>query len=141
MNRIHLHILIAFVFIGQSCADSKQNTASADWPEITNQTKPWTRWWWHDSAVNPKDLTANMEALEEAGFGGLEITPIYGVKGHENDALKFQSADWMKAFEFTLQEGKRLDLGIDLANASGWPFGGPWIGADEARKTVQYKTT
>ncbi|WP_167619341.1 glycosyl hydrolase [Maribellus sediminis] len=140
MNRIHLLILLAFLFVGQSCADSKQKTASADWPEITNQTKPWTRWWWHDSAVNPKDLTANMEALEEAGFGGLEITPIYGVKGHENEALKFQSADWMKAFEFTLQEGKRLDLGIDLANASGWPFGGPWIGADEACKNVQYKT-
>lgn len=140
MNRIHLLILLAFVFIGQSCADSKKNTASTDWPEITNQTKPWTRWWWHDSAVNPKDLTANMEALEEAGFGGLEITPIYGVKGHENEALKFQSADWMKAFEFTLQEGKRLDLGIDLANASGWPFGGPWIGTDEACKNVQYKT-
>jgi len=46
----------------------------------------------------------------------------------------------MDALEFTLQEGKRLDMGIDLANASGWPFGGPWIQADLACKNFQYKS-
>ena len=132
--RILLVLLISLL----ACSAEKSGE-QVDWPEITKQTKPWTRWWWHDSAVNPTDLTANMEALEAAGFGGLEITPIYGVKGHENEALKFQSDEWMKAFEHTLQEGKRLDLGIDLANASGWPFGGPWISADEACKNVHYK--
>jgi hypothetical protein len=29
--------------------------------------------------------------------------------------------------KYTLQEAKRLDMGIDLANATGWPFGGPWV--------------
>ncbi|QIA07449.1 glycosyl hydrolase [Draconibacterium halophilum] len=140
MKRTHLLILFAFLFISQSCTDSAQKEASAEWPEITAETKPWTRWWWHDSAVNPKDLTANMEELQEAGFGGLEITPIYGVKGHENKALKFQREEWMKALEFTLKEGERLDLGIDLANASGWPFGGPWIQADNASKNIKFKT-
>lgn len=140
MKRTHLLILFACLFICQSCADSAQKEVSADWPEITAETKPWTRWWWHDSAVNPEDLTTNMEELQEAGFGGLEITPIYGVKGHENKALKFQREEWMNALEFTLQEGERLDLGIDLANASGWPFGGPWIQADNASKNIKFKT-
>ena len=31
-------------------------------------------------------------------------------------------------------------LGIDLANASGWPFGGPWVTPEDACKTVAYKT-
>ncbi len=135
--KFELLILIIPFFFLQSCGD--MNTKTADWPEITSQTKPWTRWWWHDSAVNPDDLTANMEALKEAGFGGFEITPIYGVKGYEKDALKFQSDEWMKALEYTLQEAERLDVGIDLANASGWPFGGPWIQADHACKNFHYK--
>jgi hypothetical protein len=116
-----------------------QQAQQVKWPEKTNETKPWTRWWWHGSAVNANDLTANMQELKNAGFGGVEITPIYDVKGYENQSLSFQSVDWMMMFYHTLQEGKRLGLGIDLANASGWPFGGPWIGAEDACKNFQYK--
>ena len=134
LNGFAICLLIALV----GCSTDKSG-AEVEWPEITNETKPWTRWWWHDSAVNPTDLTANMEELEEAGFGGLEITPIYGVKGYEDQALLFQSDEWMDALEHTLNEGKRLDLGIDLANASGWPFGGPWISAEDACRNVQFK--
>jgi hypothetical protein len=56
-------------------------TAQVGWPVITKQTKPWSRWWWQGSAVNKKDLTWNMEGYHDAGLGGMEITPIYGVKG------------------------------------------------------------
>jgi len=141
MKRIYFILSSGIIFmILPSCADLKKGEATAEWPQITSETKPWTRWWWHDSAVNPEDMKANMEALNEAGFGGVEITPIYGVRGHEEEALSFQSDEWMEAFEFTLQEGKRLDMGIDLANASGWPFGGPWIQAELACKNFQFKT-
>lgn len=110
-----------------------------EWPQIESETKPWTRWWWHGSAVNPTGLTADMEAFRAAGFGGIEITPIYGVKGHEQQSLDFLSSDWMKMLEYTLKEGKRLNMGVDLANASGWPFGGPWVQQDDACKNVLFR--
>ena len=109
------------------------------WPVIKQETKPWTRWWWHGSTVNETGLSVNMELLRDAGLGGVEITPIYDVKGYEDDAISFLSSEWMKMLEYTLKEGKRLDLGIDLADASGWPFGGPWIGAENACKNVHFK--
>ncbi|WP_320168306.1 glycosyl hydrolase [Mangrovibacterium marinum] len=137
IHHIRTSLILVFLFLMISCSTSKGPAPS--WPSTTNETHPWTRWWWHGSAVNAKDLTANMEQLHEAGFGGLEITPIYGVKGYEDQELSFQSNEWMDMFEHTLKEGKRLDLGIDLANASGWPFGGPWIQADDACKYVAYK--
>ncbi|RKD92614.1 alpha-L-rhamnosidase-like protein [Mangrovibacterium diazotrophicum] len=136
-RQFFLPLVLAVVFLS-SCHSPKKGPAPS-WPSTTNETHPWTRWWWHGSAVNAKDLTDNMEQLHEAGFGGLEITPIYGVKGFEDQDLSFQSNEWMDMFEHTLQEGKRLDLGIDLANASGWPFGGRWIQADDACKYVAYK--
>ncbi|WP_319226916.1 glycosyl hydrolase [Draconibacterium orientale] len=128
-------ILIFVILIFSSC----EKTIVPQWPEQTNETKPWTRWWWHGSAVDKTNLTANLEELAEAGFGGVEITPIYDVKGYEDQSISFQSAKWMEMFEFTLQEAKRLGLGVDLANASGWPFGGPWIDAEHACKNVHYK--
>lgn len=114
--------------------------AQIKWPAISNQTKPWTRWWWLGSEVNNKDLTTVMQQYQQAGLGGLEITPIYGVQGEDSLYIKFLSANWMQVFDHTLKEGKRLNLGIDLANATGWPFGGPWIGDEDACKDMWYKT-
>src|SRR4030042_3824894 len=110
------------------------------WPEITHRNKPWTRWWWPGSIVTPEGITANMEKYRDAGLGGMEITAIYGVKGQEDKFITYLSPEWMKVFTHTLKEAERLDLGIDLANASGWPFGGPWVDPADACKNINYKT-
>ena len=128
-------LIISQVILFSSCQKSSQ----VEWPEVTREAKPWTRWWWQGSAVNSGDLSANMQKYADAGFGGLEITPIYGVKGYEDQFINFLSPKWMEMLKHTLDEGDRMDLGIDLANASGWPFGGPWINADDACKNVEYK--
>ena len=102
--------------------------------------KPWTRWWWEGSAVNKADLTASMQQYRQASLGGLEITPIYGVKGHEQEFIPFLSPKWMEMLDHTLSEARRLNLGIDLANATGWPFGGPWVTPVDACKNINLKT-
>jgi hypothetical protein len=122
-----------------SCSTKQLTNYEAEWPPVNNVTHPWIRWWWHGSAVTKKDLNTNMEELKNAEFGGVEVTAIYGTKGYENQDISFFSPEWMEIIKYTLEEGQRLGLGIDLANASGWPFGGPWIGADDACKDVQYK--
>ena len=63
-----------------------------------------------------------MRKYQEANLGGLEITPIYGIHGYEDRFKDFLSPEWVDLFLYTLQEAKQLGLGIDLANASGWPF-------------------
>ena len=106
------------------------------WPTITQTNKPWTRWWWLGSEVNKKDLTAVMQDYQKVGLGGLEITPIYGVTGNDSKYIPFLSKEWLAVFGHTLSEAKRLDMGVDLANATGWPFGGPWIGEEDASKNM-----
>ncbi len=97
------------------------------WPAVRPETKPWTRWWWLGNIADEKSLTASMEACASVGLGGLEITPIYGVHGYEKQFVPFLSPRWVGLLEHTLAEGRRLELGIDLANGTGWPFGGPWV--------------
>lgn len=114
--------------------------AQAPWPAITQTTKPWTRWWWEGSAVNKADIKDLMQQYQKAGLGGLEITPIYGVRGTEQQFIPFLSKQWVSMLEYTLQEGKRLNLGIDMATGTGWPFGGPWVTPTDACKNVNLKT-
>jgi hypothetical protein len=113
--------------------------AQIKWPVITQQTKPWTRWWWEGSAVDKPGLTAAMQLYQKAGLGGLEITPIYGVKGAENKFINFLSPQWVEMLQHTLNEGRRLGLGIDMATGTGWPFGGPWVQDKDAAKYAAYK--
>jgi hypothetical protein len=116
------------------------SNAQVKWPAITQTAKPWTRWWWEGSAVNKMDLAAVMKQYQQAGLGGLELTPIYGVKGHEKEFINFLSPQWMDMFQYTLQQGKQLGLGIDMATGTGWPFGGPWVTPADACKNINLLT-
>ena len=111
-------------------------TAQIQWPPITQTTKPWTRWWWQGSAVNKTDLAAAMKKYQQAGLGGLEITPIYGVKGYESQFINYLSPQWTDMLQFTLQEAKRLGIGVDMATGTGWPFGGPSVTPADACKNI-----
>ncbi len=80
-----------------------------------------------------------MQLYQQAGLGGLEITPIYGVKGTESQFLQYLSPKWVDMLKFTLAEAKRLNMGIDMATGTGWPFGGPWVTPADASKDINLK--
>ena len=128
-------ILILTLLFSQALAAQQLS-----WPETTRMNKPWTRWWWPGSIVTPADLTSAMEKYQKAGLGGMEIAVIYGVKGQEEKFINYLSPKWMEMFTYTLKEAERLNLGVDLANASGWPFGGPWVDPEDACRNINYKT-
>jgi len=110
------------------------------WPKVTSETKPWSRWWWLGSMVTEDGLKSEMEKYAAAGLGGLEITPIYGVRGKEDQFIQYLSPTWVDRFEFTLVQAKRLGLGIDMATGTGWPFGGPWVTPEDTCKYLAHKT-
>ena len=80
-----------------------------------------------------------LDDYSEAGLGGMEVTTIYGAKGWEDRYREYLTPEWMDLFTFTLDEAKKRDLGVDLANASGWPFGGPWVTPDYACRYLASK--
>jgi hypothetical protein len=132
-------LVIAAAFVSLRWA-STTTRAADDWPPISAETRPWTRWWWMGSAVTPADITAELEALRNAGIGGVEITPIYGVHGHEESFVDFLSPEWIGLLEHTLDEARRLGLGVDMATGTGWPFGGPSVGNDDACRNLELRT-
>jgi hypothetical protein len=124
----------------RGAARGAQASSALAWPRVTSQAKPWTRWWWLGSAVNRRDLSTALAQYEQAGLGGLELTPIYGVRGAEAQFIDFLSPEWVGMLEHTLKEANRLGLGVDMATGTGWPFGGPWINGEDACKDLVTKT-
>jgi hypothetical protein len=104
-----------------------------------NTTKPWAYWWWPASAVNKEDIASNLKQYADAGFGGMHIIPIYGVKGEEAKYITFLSPQWLNILDFTCKEAAKNGMGIDMTLGTGWPFGGPWISEKEAAKKLEIR--
>jgi len=102
-----------------------QTSTSSNWPDVTTESRPWTRWWWLGSAVTKAEITEQLEVFRDAGLGGVEITPLYGVKGEEAHYIDFLSPQWVAMLKHVAQEAQRLGLGVDMVTGTGWPFGGP----------------
>ncbi|MBN2699396.1 MAG: glycoside hydrolase family 2 protein [Bacteroidales bacterium] len=130
-------ITVALTVLG--CSDREQETANVEWPEITSETKPWTRWWWHGSSVTKPDLTAELEAYSKAGMGGTEITPTYGARGHEASYIRYLTPEWTDMLIHVLNESQRLGMGVDMAAGTGWNFGGPTVTYEDAPQHMVYK--
>ena len=134
-NKFSLILAIALVIIPLSCKNTTTPGAgdqATGWPEITETMKPWTRWWWMGDAVDRENISRLLEAFAEAGMGGVEITPIYGVRGYEDQFLQHLSEPWLEMLMHTLDEGGRLGLGVDMILGTGWPYGGPQVEAEYA---------
>ena len=114
------------------------DSSAPAWPTPTRENKPWTRWWWLGSAVDKPNLTRELEAMAAAGFGGVEITPIYGAKGYEDRFISFLSPKYIEMLAHVGAEAKRLGLGVDMATGTGWPFGGPEVGGEDVELKLAF---
>ncbi|EAZ82496.1 glycosyl hydrolase [Algoriphagus machipongonensis] len=131
LKTIFLFVLSLFIFWPLT-PDKEEVKKPEDWPEITQTAKPWTRWWWMGNAVDETNLSSLLTNYQESGLGGVEIAPIYGAKGYEDRYLDFLSDDWLDMLDFTINKAKDLGMGVDMTQGTGWPYGGPQVGRNEA---------
>ena len=127
-------------FLAAALLPGTSVAAVPDWPPVTAETRPWTRFWWMGSSVDAAGLRAALEAYQQVGLGGVEITPIYGVRGFEDRFVPYLSPQWVEKLETALGEARRFGLGVDMATGTGWPFGGPWVGTKDACKTIAHES-
>ncbi len=133
-------IIMTLVF---SCREGQKTSDKNDenlWPEVNSTTKPWTRWWWLGNAVDKENISRRLSEFASAGIGGVEITPIYGVKGYEDEFIKYLSPEWMEMLSFTIDEADKLGLGVDMILGTGWPFGGPQVENKYAARKIHIRS-
>jgi len=92
--------------------------------------RPWVFWYWMNGAVTPAGLTADLEAMQEAGIGGAYLMPIKDVENPPaiSPAARQLSPQWWAMVKHAMQEADRLGLKLAMHVSDGFALaGGPWI--------------
>ena len=101
MKKSLLRAIMLIIVLSTSTLAS--HAQQVTWPEVTREAKAGSRWWWMGSAVDEENLRWNMAQYAAAGFGTLEITPIYGVNGNAARNIPFLSDRWLAILQYTQQ--------------------------------------
>ena len=135
-------LLVLLLAVLKTSAASGQTPAPnslASAPVLASRVaKPGTYWWWMGSAVDTLNLRKNLQALSDAGIGGVLVIPIYGVKGYEDRFLNYLSPEWLRAFAFTVRTAGELGMWVDMTTGTGWPFGGSHVTEEFAAKRLTW---
>ena len=106
--------------------------------------KPWVFWYWMQAAVTKAGITADLEAMKQAGIGGAYLMPI---KGAANPAwitppVEQLTPEWWAMVKFAMQEADRLGLQMAMHDSDGFALaGGPWITPELSMQKVVWSKT
>jgi len=93
--------------------------------------RPWVYWMWMDGNLSREGLTADLEAMQRAGIGGVIIMEVD--VGIPKGPVKFISPEWRQLFKHAVTEAERLKLQITLNAGPGWTgSGGPWVKPEQS---------
>ena len=122
---------LLFSLHDQTRASATQDPGVRDWPALTRETKPWTRWWWQGSAVDRAvaDHTSSRRSAARASAAS-RSRPSTACAAPRRASSRTCRPSGCACSSTRSREARRLDLGVDMATGTGWPFGGPWVGDD-----------
>ena len=113
------------------------------WQEPSPSARPMMRWWWFGPAVTPHGLDRELQAMHDAGLGGVEVQPVYPLvpddRGRGLVNHPFLSPPFLEALRHSAETARRLGLRFDLTLGSGWPYGGPHIAIDHAAGRLRWE--
>ncbi len=102
-----------------------------DFSQPPDSARPWVYWMWMDGNVSREGITADLEAMQRAGIGGVIIMEVD--VGIPKGPVKFMSAEWRQLFKHVVKEAERLELQITLNAGPGWTgSGGPWVKPEQS---------
>jgi len=104
-----------------------------DWPPVQHpETKPWTWWWWHGSAVDTANISKTINSLSRTGMGGVNMVFILNVTDSCAPNVDFLSEEWVNLVTFAVRKAREKGMDADMAPVSGWAFGGPNVTRNNA---------
>jgi hypothetical protein len=108
-------------------AAADADALSLGFSEPPAAARPHAYWYWIDGNVTREGITADLEAMQRAGIGGVEL---YNVGGHGTPGpVRVMSPEWRELMKHAITSAGKLGLEVDLNNSpGGWSSsGGPWI--------------
>ena len=97
--------------------------------------RPWVYWFWLNGNITKEGITADLEAMQRVGIGGVLIMEVD--QGAPVGPVPFMGPRWRELFQHAVAEAGRLGLKINMNNDAGWNgSGGPWIKPEQSMQMV-----
>ena len=68
--------------------------------------------------VTRESITRDLEEMKRSGLGGFGLWNTH--EGIPKGPVKYCSPEWWGLLEHTMDEAKRLGLGMEIFNCAGW---------------------
>src|SRR4051812_11554762 len=76
--------------------------------------RPWILWFWLNGNMSSNGITADLEAMKQAGLGGVVIMDVD--QGTPKGPVTFGSTRWFELFRHVCGEAHRLGLQVNMNN-------------------------
>lgn len=90
-----------------------------------------TRWWWYGCAVDKEEIMRELNFMQEAEIGGVELQVVYPLEADDREKgiknYEYLSPGFMEMLRFAADEAASRGMQFDLTLGSSWPFGGPFV--------------
>jgi hypothetical protein len=95
--------------------------------------KPFVRWWWNGNKLAAGEILRELDVLQAAGIGGVEINSIAFPGGDDLaiPSMDWLSPEWIEMVKTALHGAKERGMVCDIIVGSGWPFGAEFLAHDE----------
>ncbi len=140
-KRICYASLFFFVGIYFSCRNGNSIPAENS---AADEARPWVFWYWMHGAVSAEGITADLEAMQQAGIGGAYLFAIKDTSALFEYPAKVRqlTPGWWKMVRFAFSEADRLGLKMAFHACDGFTTaGGPWITPDLSMQKVVWSDT
>ena len=142
-HRIIALSLLAWVAISPAGAQQPRSLHE-QFQNPSSEAKPWTFWYWMYGAISKEGITADLEAMKQAGLGGTYLMPIKGIEEapQYNGKAQQLTPEWWEMVRFSMDEADRLGLKLGMHICDGFALaGGPWITPKESMQKVVWTDT
>ena len=106
--------------------------------------KPWVFWYWMQASVSREGITADLQAMKDAGIGGAYLMTIKGATNPPllSPPVEQLSPQWWAMVKFAMQEADRIGVKLAMHDCDGFAIaGGPWITPALSMQRVTWSKT
>lgn len=110
----------------------------------TPHAKPWCYWYWMHGCLSKAGISADLQAMQEAGLGGAFIFAIRGTQKPSKfePAVETMSPEWWEMVRFAMEEAGKRNLQLSMHISDGFALaGGPWITPERSMQKVVWSST
>ncbi|MFM8535282.1 MAG: glycosyl hydrolase, partial [Acidimicrobiia bacterium] len=100
--------------------------------------RPWVFWFWINGNISKAGITADLEAMQRAGIGGVLWMEVSGPWWAPEGPMVALSPQWHEAMQWAFRECERLGLEFDLSVDFGYGSGGPHITPDRSMQKLYW---